>query len=374
MNVGSVKNKADSIKDYIIHSKADIMVISESWLFQDPIENATYVNAMVPLGYKLIHNPRSDGRIGGGVGIIARNSVDIKRVKKNKSSPISEQFEHLECVVSLLKDQRSNVKLAVVYRPSPTSVNGLKVKEFWKDWKKFLNSYAKEHREFIILGDLNFHLDETYLSTTKKFNTILEGLDLVQLVSKPTHTAGHILDVVITKPENNIISDSLIIHDPGLSDRYGNVTTNHHFAIDMSLNYSKPGPSKKSIQYRSLNNINQEAFSRDLANLNLECILPHCATVDEMVSILNECLEKLLDTHAPVISRVVIDRPNTSWYTNELATEKRLKRQLERRWYATNLHVHRLEYRRQCAVYNALLFKASIQDTSSLQQRTRKTL
>ena len=99
MNVGSAKNKAESIKDYIVHSNVDIMGISESWLYEDPTENATYINAMVPLGYKLIHNPRSDGRVGGGVGIIARNSADIRRIAKSKSSAISKQFEHLECVV-----------------------------------------------------------------------------------------------------------------------------------------------------------------------------------------------------------------------------------------------------------------------------------
>ena len=82
MNVGSVKNKSESIKDFIVQSKTDIMAISESWLYQDPTENAAYINAMLPIGYKLIHSPRSDGRVGGGVGVIVRNSVISRKLRK----------------------------------------------------------------------------------------------------------------------------------------------------------------------------------------------------------------------------------------------------------------------------------------------------
>ena len=366
MNVGSVKNKATSIYDYILQSDTDIMAIAETWLYQDPEENTVHINELLPKGYKLLNCPRSDGRVGGGVAVVYRNSLKLTKIKKNNAHTSSVQFEHLECVVSLNKDKRSNINLAVVYRPQPTPINKLKVKDFWKDWKKFLRLYASSHKDFLIVGDLNFHLDNAELSTTKKFNSILDELNLTQLVSSPTHTAGHILDVVITKPDNSaIIESSVLVHDPGLSDVAGNITTSHHFAIDILLSYNKPTPKKKVIVYRRMSEINHESFKSDLINLDLESKLLNCTNPDEMVQLFNSMLEQLLDKHAPVITRSIIERPNTSWYNKALAREKSIKRRLERRWYKSGLQIHRLEYRKQCAAYNKLLSNARINDTQT---------
>ena len=91
------------------------------------------------LGLKHEHFPCYDGRDGGGVGILHRNSVKIV-VKKRQSSACSdtEQFEFMECVISQTNDPRSNLTVFVVYRPPPTPINKLKLSKFWRDWKKLL--------------------------------------------------------------------------------------------------------------------------------------------------------------------------------------------------------------------------------------------
>ena len=326
MNVGSLKNKAASICDYVKHSGTDIMTMTETWLYRDDEENAFYLNKLIPLGYKFIHNPRCDGRIGGGVGILFRKSYKFTKLKENKTFTSSVQFEHMECVVSLNQDQRSSIRLAVVYRPPPTSVNQLKLKEFWKDWKKFLRLYASNHKEFLIVGDLNFHLDEPSVSTTKKFYAILDELNLVQLVSKPTHTAGHILDIVIAKSENSFMLDSeLVLHDPGLSDELGNVILNYHFAIDIKLKYSKPKACRKEIQYRKFSDISPECFLNEVTTYDLESKLLACSDTEGMAYLLDEFLGSLLNKHAPMKIRTITERPNTDWYTPAIAAEKKKK-------------------------------------------------
>ena len=128
MNVGSVKNKANSIYDYIVESNVDLMALTETWLYVNVEENVVHINELIPSSYKILHSPRSDGRVGGGVALIFRDSFRAVKVKKNRTYSKSRQFEHLVCVISLNKDQRSNVRLAVVYRPQPTKVNKLSVK------------------------------------------------------------------------------------------------------------------------------------------------------------------------------------------------------------------------------------------------------
>ena len=50
----------------------------------------------------------------------------------------------------------------------------------------------------VIVGDANIHLDDSISPSTNIFNDIIFGCDLRQLVTRPTHEAGHTLDVVIT--------------------------------------------------------------------------------------------------------------------------------------------------------------------------------
>ena len=50
-----------------------------------------------------------------------------------------------------------------------------------------------------VLGDINLHLDDNSDSLTLRFLQILDEFDLIQLVNRPTHKAGHTLDVFITR-------------------------------------------------------------------------------------------------------------------------------------------------------------------------------
>ena len=43
-NTGSIKNKTFGIRDYIISEDVDIMALTETWLYADEEENATYIN------------------------------------------------------------------------------------------------------------------------------------------------------------------------------------------------------------------------------------------------------------------------------------------------------------------------------------------
>ena len=367
MNAGSIKNKTTSIHDYIVQSNIDIMAVSETWLYANDEENAPYINKVTPCNYEMKHAAsRKDGHIAGGVAIIFRKSLKVHiKNSSNFSCAMTDQFEYMVCDVFHNTDSRSKVTFVIVYRPPPSKRNNLKLKLFWKDWTKFMRKFASDHTEVVILGDLNFHLDDPNASSTKKFNSILNQLNLIQHISQPTHTAGHILDVLITKPDSKLMPESIAVHDPGIMNETGIVSLCHHYAVSCSFSYSKPSPTRKVIQYRNLRDINKEAFEADLAHAQLSSCLTKCSDVNEMVEIFDKCLLNLIDIHAPVITRNVIERPNTSWYTSDLLAGKRLKRQHERKWLKSGLEVHRILYRQQCAAFNKLLYRTRIQHTQN---------
>ena len=55
-------------------------------------------------------------------------------------------------------------------------------------------------------------------------------------------------------------------------------------------------------------------------------------------------LSTLLDTYAPVKTKTVTIRRDTSWYTPEIQEQKIIMRRMERRWRTTKLIVGREVY------------------------------
>ena len=121
---------------------------------------------ILPEGYNVEHEPRKDEQRGGGVGLVFSEQVNIK-------PNLSTTYKQFELLSASIHFKRSKVNIAIVYRPPPTKKNKLKLKLFWKQWTEFLSNFTTRAQEFVIVGDLNFHLDDLKNRSTKKFNRIL---------------------------------------------------------------------------------------------------------------------------------------------------------------------------------------------------------
>ena len=61
-----------------------------------------------------------------------------------------------------------------------------------------LLDYVNNHPGFVCLvGDMNIHLDNPLQSLTKQTLTTLSLYNLVQVINKPTHSRGHVIEWVI---------------------------------------------------------------------------------------------------------------------------------------------------------------------------------
>ena len=93
-----------------------------------------------------------------------------------------------------------------------------------------------------LVVDMNIHLDNPLQSLTKQSLTTLSLYSLVQVINKPTHMCGHIIDWVIVRPDDDI-HKKFTFTDSLESDHY---CTKSYFNVSVS---------KPSTLYRTVRNI-----------------------------------------------------------------------------------------------------------------------
>jgi predicted NAD-dependent protein-ADP-ribosyltransferase YbiA (DUF1768 family) len=192
------------------------------------------------------------------------------------------------------------MRLCVVYRSPASKNNNMKISVVFEEWSKYINQHVIVREELLITGDLNFYSD------------------------KPT---DHILDVVITRDNSNILQSSPSIDENYLSDSKG-ISSVDHKGISIILHISKPPKSRKTVSYREY----RATELADLASYIESTITFHSEEMplDDLVRNYNDIIRAAVDKHAPVQTKVVTLRPNTQWYSQEIHAVKEDKRKAER--------------------------------------------
>ena len=93
--------------------------------------------------------------------------------------------------------------------PSPTNVLSLAV--FLDEFRTYLEHLILTPEPLLLVGDLNFRVDQANDCDARSFLSVLDSFDLIQHVAGPTHHDGHTLDLVITRAsENGIITNCCV--------------------------------------------------------------------------------------------------------------------------------------------------------------------
>ena len=140
----------------------------------------------------------------------------------------------------------------------------------------------------------------------------LETFSLSQHVSGPTHLSGHTLDLIITRSSDDVVLASPKATFP-ISD---------HFIIQCPIGFPRPALSRKELTFRKLKNIDIAEFSADIASSML-CTSVHWDNIDALSDCFNMTLTDILDKHAPLKTRIMINRPRIPWFNDDI---KQLKR------------------------------------------------
>ena len=123
------------------------------------------------------------GGHGGGVAIIHKDGLSAQTVSTIGAGYTT--FEH--CDVQFTNNS-GLLNIIVVYCPPPTKRNGHTVGAFLDEFQSLLEDRMSS---LVILGDLNFHVDNAADSNAKKILDLLDLLNFSQHVTSITHKAGH---------------------------------------------------------------------------------------------------------------------------------------------------------------------------------------
>ena len=329
------KAKAMFLKDYVVENQIDLLAITETWLDLNNQQTANIINELCPLGFAFMHIPRMKN-CGGGVGLLYNKCYKIE--KQDVTSFLS--FEYMEV---LLRTPATVLRIGVLYRPPPSTENGLTATMFFNEFPILLERLAVASGHLLLTGDFNFHVDDRTDSLASRFLDLLDSHNLIQHVSGPTHKDNHTLDLMITRACEDII-ESWSTLNPHLSD---------HSAIHSKLSLARPRPPKVKKQYRKIRGVDPIEFRNDVMASTLFSS-PAC-NVNDLCDQYDSELSKVVDVHAPLKTRFVTSRPSAPWYSEEIAAEKRKRRKLERRWRKSGTEADKLQYSDQCSRVRKLL-------------------
>ena len=84
---------------------------------------------------------------------------------------------------------------------------------FFDEFPAVLERLAVASGKLLLLGDFNFHIDDTTNRQASNFLELLNNHNLAQHIIGPTHKDSHTLDLVITRAsEDTILRWSIMTH------------------------------------------------------------------------------------------------------------------------------------------------------------------
>jgi hypothetical protein len=221
--------------------------------------------------------------------------------------------------------------LAAVYRPGSKSATT----QFVSDLADIIERLVIYAAPLVIVGDFNVHLDDIQSAITVGVNKVLSDFDLLQLVTGPTHSHGHTLDVFIV---SNEITATVNINPPIFSD-HSLITAQ----LDMTAESTKLNLSS-TITRRCWTNFDIEHFREDLRSS--EFVLSPPNDISLLLAGYDLTLRMLLDKHAP--SRVSQRRrQDVKWYNADCRQAQRSTRRFEKIYRSTKSPSDFLMWREQ---------------------------
>ena len=169
------------------------------------------------------------------------------------------------------------------------------------------------------MGDLNIHLNDEQCYDTKLLNDIINSLGYKQHVSFYIHTAGHILDAVITKFDSDLILKCVPVK-----------FISNHCAVIRYLKCHKSERPKKQVQSPRRWNKELDQLYNDLSQIDLPN--EESTSIDTLVEHFEDKLKLCLDKHPLLEQKEYVSRRKFPWYNEEIRTQKQKVRRRERIW------------------------------------------
>ena len=313
-NVRSMNNKVSEVMSFISDQSASFFFVSETWI--DAQTNNTTHN-IKSFGYNIVHTPRSciDKTCGGGVGIIYKKCFNLIKCNVEKY----DTFEHISATFKCADGTK--ICCSSIYRP------GVLCDAFFEEFDVFVGDLFTKFSKLIICGDFNIHLDNANHLHTRRFNEILSSYGLEQLVQESTHKDGHWLDLIISSPK---LIDKKSLNILGPVTLSNNCKPDHYpclFTLNNSILVEKSKP--KTINFRNIQQVDNMNFKHDLAS-NLADI-SFSNDFESAIISFNKLSANILESHAPLLTKKIKDRPSAPWFDGEYKSLRSERRKAEKK-------------------------------------------
>ena len=227
------------------------------------------------------------------------------------------------------------------------------------EFSSFLEGLVLTTSALVEACDFNVYIDDPNDCDARRFLQVLESFDLIQHVPEASHKKGQILDLIITRTHEKLFG-LCTVDNPFVSD---------HLAGNSLLDLAKIPFERKRISYRKIRDID---FSEVCGQLEDTSLVRDAASfsLGELVYEYNTTLKSLLDSHAPLKTKTFTLRPTALWYTEELRSEKKKRRALERRWRSPKRECDYSRFKKQCLRVNTLIKKTKVDYYSGVIQES----
>ena len=247
------------------------------------------------------------------------------------------------------QQQTNSMQLLLVYTIPPYSVaNQITDAQFLDKFLNWFPDQIIEHKNLIITGDINLHLNDLEDPDGSVFLDNLEVLGLELYHRFVTHKLGNTLDVFLTEISSDITIHSCI-PGPFISD---------HSMVECTTSMPCRDIIQKLVTFRRIKDIEVVQFANDVEKHPLLNIEDQINDVDTLVANLETALWESLDSHAPEKSKVITCRPKCPWYTSELKHQKGVVRHKEKIWRKYREDHQWIAYKAEKRKYNQMLLES----------------
>ena len=304
----------------------DFLVITETW--QLPSIDGK-MNVMKPafidfcyaegVEAKMFAVPRSDGRRGGGVALLFKESLKVSCYKVDCPSPSS--FEMLTVKITA----NSSFVLVCLYRSSTAAA----FTRFLSEFRNLLITLSSMNLQSVIAGDFNIWLNDLTNADTQAFLRLLSEYNLTAMAADgPTHRDGNTLDF-LTVFQSFACKINMFYVDNSVDD------SDHYpvfFGID-NVPIQPPGVSTHQVSYRHWNTLHGEVFGAFLEDSLTPLLEKSYVTFSESLSDYRNTIASAVDASAPLQTRTVTrsdTAANPPWMDAEYIHQRSIRKRLQK--------------------------------------------
>ena len=200
------------------------------------------------------------------------------------------------------------IKILAVYRARYSQAHPVSSSVFFEEFPSLLESIVMCTEVLVISGDFDFHLDDPSDNAGKTITDLLETFDLSQHVTTPTHSSGHILDLLILRSISSNDINVLLIQSTFF--------VRDHCFVECNLSFPCRNSVIKKPHYCKMKHLNLQAFIADITDSSL--YNDPCSDLDDLAKSCDYTLSHILEKHAPIQKKVVVVSPRIPWFNEEI--------------------------------------------------------